>query len=71
MKRENYENNRWYPLTNNERWVEDLPEEFPNFDPSEYFITREQNKGHICYYEEKKDKVEEEKNSQEAEAKEE
>ena len=48
-----------------------MPEEFPNFDPSEYFITREQNKGHICYYEEKKDKVEEEKNSQEAEAKEE
>ena len=30
MKRENYENNRWYPLTNNECWVEDLPEEFPN-----------------------------------------
>ena len=26
-----------------------MPEEFPNFDPSEYFITREQNKGHICY----------------------
>ena len=30
MKRENYENNRWYLLTNNECWVEDLPEEFPN-----------------------------------------
>jgi len=26
-----------------------MPEEFPGFDPSEYFITREQNKGHICY----------------------
>lgn len=26
-----------------------MPEEFPDFDPSEYFITREQNKGHICY----------------------
>ena len=30
MKRENYENNRWYLLTNNECWVEDLPKEFPN-----------------------------------------
>lgn len=30
MKRENYENYKWYPLTNNECWVEDLPEEFPN-----------------------------------------
>ena len=29
MKRENYENYKWYPLTNNECWVEDLPEEFP------------------------------------------
>ena len=26
-----------------------MPEEFPDFDPSEYNITREQNKGHICY----------------------
>lgn len=26
-----------------------MPEEFPDFDPSEYFIAREQNKGHICY----------------------
>lgn len=31
-----------------------MPEEFPDFDPSEYKITREQNKGHIMY-EEKKD----------------
>jgi uncharacterized protein YqhQ len=31
-----------------------MPEEFPDFDPSEYHITREQNKGHICYFEEKK-----------------
>ena len=31
-----------------------MPEEFPDFDPSEYFITKEQNKGHICYTEEKK-----------------
>ena len=30
MKRENYKNNKWYPLTNNECWVEDLPEEFTN-----------------------------------------
>lgn len=31
-----------------------MPEEFPDFDPSEYFITKEENKGHICYFEEKK-----------------
>ncbi len=36
-----------------------MPEEFPDFDPSEYFITREQNKGHICYFEEKKNEKEE------------
>ena len=24
-----------------------MPEEFPDFDPSEYKITREENKGHI------------------------
>ena len=41
MKRENYENNRWYPLTNNECWVEDLPEEFPNY------MTLIYNKNHL------------------------
>ncbi len=25
-----------------------MPEEFPDFDPSEYKITRAQNKGHLC-----------------------
>ena len=41
-----------------------MPEEFEDFDPSEYFITREQNKGHICYFEEKK---KDEKSSENAE----
>ena len=31
-----------------------MPEEFPDFDPTEYHISREENKGHICYFEEKK-----------------
>ena len=30
MKRSDYENNKWYPLTENEYWVEEFPEEFPN-----------------------------------------
>ena len=30
MKRTDYKNNVWYPLTDNEFWVEDLPDEFPN-----------------------------------------
>lgn len=30
MKRKDYENNKWYPLTDNEYWVEEMPEEFPN-----------------------------------------
>ena len=34
-----------------------MPEEFPDFDPSEYHITREENKGHICVFEEKKKKA--------------
>ena len=38
-----------------------MPEEFPDFDPSEYFITKEENKGHICYVDEKKKKENEEK----------
>ena len=42
-----------------------MPEEFPDFDPSEYFITREQNKGHICYYEEKAEESAEEKTAEE------
>ncbi len=44
-----------------------MPEEFPNFDPSEYFITREQNKGHICYDAKlvEKEKAEKEKKAQE------
>lgn len=29
MKRENYENYKWYPLTDNEYWVEEMPDEFP------------------------------------------
>ncbi|MBQ7906645.1 MAG: DUF1385 domain-containing protein [Clostridia bacterium] len=33
-----------------------MPEEFPDFSPEEYFITREQNKGHIAYEEPKKEK---------------
>lgn len=31
-----------------------MPDEFPDFDPSEYHITKEENKGHICYIDEKK-----------------
>lgn len=31
-----------------------MPEEFPDFDPSVYHITKEENKGHLCYFEEKK-----------------
>ena len=31
-----------------------MPEEFPEFNPEEYFITREENKGHICIFDEKK-----------------
>ncbi|MBQ8146056.1 MAG: DUF1385 domain-containing protein [Clostridia bacterium] len=38
-----------------------MPEEFPDFDPSEYFITREENKGHLCIFEDKKSKKEKEK----------
>ena len=30
MKRENYENYKWYPLTDNEYWVEEMADEFPN-----------------------------------------
>lgn len=30
MKRKNYENYKWYPLTDNEYWVEEMPDEFPN-----------------------------------------
>ena len=30
-----------------------MPEEFPNFDPSEYAISREENKDHIMYEESK------------------
>ena len=33
-----------------------LPEEFPDFDPSVYNITKEENKGHICNICEKKPK---------------
>ena len=36
-------------------------EEFPDFDPSEYYITREENKGHLCIFEDKKSKKEAEK----------
>jgi len=38
-----------------------MPEEFPDFDPSEYFITREENKGHICYDEKLVEKEKQEK----------
>lgn len=38
-----------------------MPEEFPDFDPSEYFITREENKGHLCIFEDKKSKKDKEK----------
>ena len=37
-----------------------MPEEFPDFDPQEYFITKEENKGHLCYTPEKKDEAKEE-----------
>lgn len=30
MKRENYENYKWYPVTDDEYWVEENQEEFPN-----------------------------------------
>ena len=30
MERKNYENNKWYPLTDEEYWVEELSNEFPN-----------------------------------------
>ena len=29
MKRKDYKNNIWYPLTDEEYWVEDYPDEFP------------------------------------------
>ena len=44
-----------------------MPEEFPDFDPSEYFITREQNKGHICYDQKLVDKEKAEKAKAETE----
>lgn len=28
MKRKDYENNKWYPLTDEEYWVEEIPLEF-------------------------------------------
>lgn len=37
-----------------------MPEEFPDFDPQEYFITKEENKGHLCYTPEKKDEADNE-----------
>ncbi|MBO5312595.1 MAG: DUF1385 domain-containing protein [Clostridia bacterium] len=33
-----------------------MPEEFPDFDPGEYAISREENKGHICFFDDKKSK---------------
>ncbi len=30
MKRSDYKNYVWYPLTDDEYWVEDYPDEFPN-----------------------------------------
>ena len=30
MKRSDYELYKWYPLTDNEYWAEDYPDEFPN-----------------------------------------
>lgn len=30
MKRKDYENYKWYPLTDEEYWVEEMPNEFPN-----------------------------------------
>lgn len=33
-----------------------MPDMFPDFSPEEYYITREQNKGHIAYEEPKKEK---------------
>ena len=41
-----------------------MPEEFPDFDPQEYFITKEQNKGHICIFEDKKSKKNDEQVSE-------
>ncbi len=29
MKRENYKNNVWYPLTDETYWAQEYPEEFP------------------------------------------
>ena len=48
-----------------------MPDEFPDFSPEEYFITREENKDHIMYEDEKKEKEkgkrEEEKGNSEEE----
>ena len=30
MKRKDYENYKWYPVTDETYWVEEYPEEFPN-----------------------------------------
>ena len=30
MKRKDYKNNVWYPLTDEEYWAEEYPTEFPN-----------------------------------------
>lgn len=47
-----------------------MPEEFPDFDPSEYFITREQNKGHIAYTEQKLSAIDNNEPTQNTELKE-
>lgn len=30
MKRQDYENYKWYPVTDDTYWVEEMPDEFPN-----------------------------------------
>ena len=30
MKRKDYENYKWYPLTDEEYWIEEMQNEFPN-----------------------------------------
>lgn len=45
-----------------------MPERFPDFDPSAYTITKEQNKGHIAYMDEKPKKKDKKKESAEQSA---
>ena len=41
MKRKDYKNYVWYPLTDEEYWVEEYPEEFPNCQTIVYCTRKE------------------------------